>query len=154
MFTIEFENKKTIDTSPTSSSEDKLQDVSEDNLKYIKKDGANHKSFYYNEKFYIGKRTEYFELLQLQNYENIENVTISGVEMLDLTRLYLYQTKDLSIYDCNLSKIQSILDLSKNKNLSGIWIFSDTYDENKEMYEKIQEAYPDIIVEPMIQGEL
>ena len=106
----------------------------------------------------------------------------------------LYQTKNLNIWDCNLSKliygpdseniinitisecdfnsqdifchfpnvvdvmlgckIECIPDLSKNKNLRGIWIFSDTYEENKEMYEKIQEKYPDIIVEPMIDGEL
>ena len=51
-------------------------------------------------------------------------------------------------------KIECIPDLSKNTNLRGIWIFSDTYEENKEMYNKIQEAYPNIIVSPMIDGEL
>lgn len=179
-------------TSVTSISETK--DTLEVDSKYIKNDAANHKSFYYDEKFYTGKRTEYYELPQLNNYENIDEITISGVETLNIGRLNLYQTENLNIWDCNLSKliygpdseniinltisdcdfnscdifthfpniedvmlgckIECIPNLSKNKNLRGIWIFSDTYDENKEMYDKIKETYPNIIVKTMIDGEL
>lgn len=161
--------------------------------KYIKQHGEAI-SFYYNEKFYTKKRTEYYKFPDLKKYPVCWDVTLTGIEEMNLSLLKLCNTEELYINDCNISKIQiddncnnikmitindsvfdnenifthfpnlidimlrckieCIPDLSKNTNLRGIWIFSDTYEENKEMYNKIQEAYPNIIVSPMIDGEL
>lgn len=198
IFLFGCKNKKIIDNDSSKSAAGKTVGNVEDDLIYIKKDGANHKSFFYdgryNGRFYTDERSEYFELPELNNYENFRIITVAGAETLNLSRLSLYQTNDLDIHDCNLNKIifdsdcknikqltiydcefntpdflshfpnvmdimlgckiECIPDLSNNRNLRGIWIFPETYEDNKDMYEKIQQKYPDIIVEAMMSGEL
>lgn len=193
LFLFGCKNKKDVYEVKSEASMSETEDDLEADTKYIKQHGQEI-SFYYNEKFYTGKRTEYYKFPDLRNYPKCRKVTLTGIEEMNLNLLKVCNTEELYINDCNISKIQiddncnnikmitindsvfdnenifthfpnlidimlrckieCIPDLSQNKNLRGIWIFSDTYEENKEMYEKIQEKYPDIIVEPMIDGEL
>lgn len=197
-FLIGCEKQKKENNDSSKVSVGATDKILEDDLTYIQKDAGNNKWFYYNGKykgqFILDERTEYFELPQLNNNEKLIDMTISGVETLNLTKLNLYQTNKLVIRDCNLEKIifgvdcenikqitihdcefnspnflshfpnveyvlsgckmEYIPNLDKNMKLIGIWIFSNTYEENKEMYEKIHQRYPSIIVEPMKDGEL